>query len=153
VAILHDGELRQHGAAATVLDQPADRDCARTLGFDAVLAPALAERWLGPGAGEVALRATDCQVVEDDDERPALPARLQRTIPLGPIARVVVEIDGHVLPASAPMPVPQWLASREPGDVVRVHLRRDGARRLGGDPAQRGEGLTLRSAAHGRRQS
>jgi tungstate transport system ATP-binding protein len=130
VAVLHEGGLRQHGRTVEVLDHPADRECARTLGFDTVVAAELAERWLGPGAGEIALRAVDCRVDEDVGEA-GVPARLRRIVGLGPIARVVVEIDGHVVQASAPTPVPGWLAAASPGDRVRLHVRPDAARRLG----------------------
>jgi len=153
LAVLHDGELRQHGPAAAVLDHPADPECARTLGFDTVLPSRLAERWLGEGSGEVALRAVDCQVVEDGDERFAHPAVLRRIVPLGPVARVVVEVDGHALQASAPVPVPAWLQERGVGRPVRIHLRMEGARRLGGSPATGETESALGSAAHGRRQS
>ena len=47
VAILHAGELRQLGPAAAVLDHPADADCARLLGFENLVEPALASRLIG----------------------------------------------------------------------------------------------------------
>ena len=50
VAILHAGVLRQLGPSGAVLDHPADADCARLLGFENVVVPALAARLLGEPA-------------------------------------------------------------------------------------------------------
>ena len=48
---------------ATVLDRPADADCARLLGFDNVLSPQLASRLLGPSdRPRSRVRATDCRL-------------------------------------------------------------------------------------------
>jgi tungstate transport system ATP-binding protein len=136
LAVLHAGALRQHGPTASVLDHPADRDCARTLGFDTVLEPALAARLLGPGAGETALRAEDCSV-EDVIARAGpmdalrVRATLRRVVPLGPVSRVVADIDGHPIHATAPAPPPPWLARRAPGDPVVLRIDAARARPVG----------------------
>lgn len=122
IAILHDGELRQHGPTAHVLDNPADPDCARILGFENLL------RLLG---GTRVLRAADCEVERasatgNGDVR--LPAALRRVIPLGPTSRVVVDLDGASLHATAPAPPPAWLAAARPGDPVTVRFEAAAAR-------------------------
>jgi ABC-type sulfate/molybdate transport systems ATPase subunit len=136
LAVLHAGALRQLGPTATVLDHPADRDCARTLGFDNVLEPALAALLLGPGAHETALRAEDCWV-EDVVAPPAPPnsvrvrATLRRVVPLGPVSRVLADVDGHPVQATAPAPPPPWLARRAPGDPVVLRVEPARARPVG----------------------
>ena len=132
VAVLHEGEVRQQGPVAGVLDFPADRDCARTLGFDSILPGAVAEALLGRPSGEVAVRAEDCDV------RPAgtpggATATLLRVLPAGSTARVVTEIEGHRLTASVSVPVPPWLAALRAGDPVIVAIRPGAARPLGRD--------------------
>jgi tungstate transport system ATP-binding protein len=115
VAILHDGELRQEGPAQRVLGHPVDPDCARILGFDNVLPG----RLLGVAADEVALPPDACRLT---GAGLILAARLIRTIPLGPVWRVVVEAEGRTVLANAPEAPPETL---RPGD--RVELRIDPA--------------------------
>ena len=112
VAILHDGELRQEGPAQQVLDHPADADCARTLGFDNVLPG----RLLGSAAGEVAVPPGACRLT---GAGLTLPARLVRTIPLGPVWRVILEAEGRTVLANAPEPPPAGL---QPGDPVELRV-------------------------------
>ncbi|CAA9496885.1 MAG: hypothetical protein AVDCRST_MAG38-2920 [uncultured Solirubrobacteraceae bacterium] len=150
IAILHRGRLRQHGPAPEVLDQPADADCARTLGFDNVLPASLAAALLGAERA-VALRAADCEV-HDPAGGVGLPARLRRVIPLGALARVEVEAAGHAVQATAPVPLPGWLAALGPGDDLGLVLRPEGARLLAA-PGPAFDALALGSAADGRRQS
>ena len=150
IAVLHQGRLRQHGRTAEVLEHPADADCARTLGFDNVLPAAVAARLVGDGRTAVALRAGDCEVrapTGDDGVR----ARLRRVVPLGALARVEAEVDGHVVHATAPVPLPSWLSARGPGDEVALVARAQGARSLGAREVPRA--VALGSAADGRRQS
>ena len=112
VAILHDGELRQEGPAHQVLDHPADPDCARILGFDNVLPG----RLLGSAAGEVAVPPGACRLT---GAGLTVPARLVRTIPLGPVWRVILEAEGRTVLANAPEPPPAGL---QPGDPVELRV-------------------------------
>ena len=152
IAILHQGRLRQHGRATEVLEHPADADCARTLGFDNVLSPALAERLLAADGHAVALRARDCEV-RDPARGEGVPARLRRVLPLGAVARAEVEIGGQVLQGTAPMPLPDWLSARSAGDEVALVLQADGARPLGDAADGTAATVALGSAADGREQS
>jgi ABC-type Fe3+/spermidine/putrescine transport system ATPase subunit len=115
VAVLHAGELRQEGPAQQVLDHPADADCARILGFDNVLPG----RLLGVAADQVALAPDACRLT---GAGLTLAARLVRAIPLGPVWRLVFEVEGRTVLANAPEPPPAGL---RPGD--RVELRVDPA--------------------------
>lgn len=130
MAILQAGELRQQGITAAVLGNPADRDCARILGFDTILPPELSDRLLGPGTGEVALRVGDCRV-HDVTTGEGVAATLGRIVPLGRISRVTVSVDGHSVQACASVPVPAWLAAKRAGDAVRLSVRPEGARPVG----------------------
>ena len=153
IAILHEGRLRQHGAAAEVLEHPADADCARTLGFDNVLPPGLAGALAGVAQPTpVALRAGDCEVREPHRGE-GVRARLHRVIPLGAAARVEVDVDGHVVQAAAPLPLPAWLSSRGAGDEVALVIRPESARPLPPPSAGTPAAVALGSATDGRRQS
>ena len=151
IAILHQGRLRQQGAASHVLEHPADGDCARTLGFDNVLTGELAVT-LGAYAGQsLALRARDCEVRESTGDG-GVAARLRRVVPLGAVARVEVEVRGHVVQATAPVPLPAWLSACAAGDEVGLVLRREGMRRVGETSRVTPAAVALGSAADGRRQ-
>lgn len=90
VAILHDGELRQLGRTASVLDHPADADCARLLGFENLLEPALASRLLGePAHRPVAVRARDVAVVPGGEM-----GVVERVLPFGERTRIATRVDG-----------------------------------------------------------
>jgi len=138
IAVLHAGELRQQGRVEDVWDQPADEACARILGFENVLAPALATRLLGERCGATALRASDCSpapagsIAPGDDDLVA-PATFRKLVPLGASSRVVAEIDGHRLLATADAPPPAWLADAEPGQGIVVRVPRARLRAVGVD--------------------
>ncbi len=136
IAVLHAGELRQHGRTADVLENPADRDCARTLGFDTILPPLLAERLLGRATGDVALRASDCEV-RDSDGNDAVAARLLRVVPFGPASRVFATIDGHPVQATAEVPAPPWLAAKAPGEPLLLRVRPGAGRTIGSGDERR----------------
>jgi ABC-type sulfate/molybdate transport systems ATPase subunit len=90
VAILHAGELRQLGPTASVLEHPADADCARLLGFENLLEPRLASRLLGePASDRVALRARDVAVVPRGDM-----GVVERVLPFGERTRIATRIEG-----------------------------------------------------------
>ena len=131
IAILHAGRLRQHGRARDVLEQPADADCARTLGFDNVLDGELAGALLGREQA-VALRAGACEVREPGAE--GVSARLRRVVPLGARARVAVEVGGRLVHATAPVPIPAWLSACAPGDEVTLSVDSAAVRPLGSGP-------------------
>jgi len=115
VGILHAGQLRQEGHAREVLDHPADADCARILGFENVLPGSV----VGRAGRLVALRAADCVAAKPGE---GVPVRLRRVLPLGPESRVIAEIDGHELRATAPAPPPGWLDALRPGDELSVRV-------------------------------
>jgi len=90
VAILHAGELRQLGPAAAVLDHPADADCARLLGFENLVGPALASRLIGePADDPVAVRARDVAVIPGGDM-----GVVERVLPFGERTRISTRVDG-----------------------------------------------------------
>jgi ABC-type sulfate/molybdate transport systems ATPase subunit len=90
VAILHAGELRQLGPTASVLEHPADADCARLLGFENLLEPRLASRLLGePARHRVAVRARDVAVVPGGDM-----GVVERVLPFGERTRIATRIEG-----------------------------------------------------------
>jgi ABC-type sulfate/molybdate transport systems ATPase subunit len=120
VAILHAGELRQEGPAQEVLDNPADADCARTLGFDNVLPG----RLFGFAADQVALAPQACRLAGPGL---TLPARVVRVIPLGPVWRVVAEAEGRTVLANEPEQPPPGL---QPGDPVELRVDRAAIREL-----------------------
>jgi ABC-type sulfate/molybdate transport systems ATPase subunit len=136
LAILHAGELRQEGATLDVWGHPADPDCARILGYDTVLDADVARRILGNGvAHPLALRSEDCAAAPPgaaaNGSCLTIQAELQRVIPLGATSRVVAEVDGRRLLATAPAPAPEWLAALNPGDPIAVRLERGRARPVG----------------------
>jgi ABC-type sulfate/molybdate transport systems ATPase subunit len=90
VAILHAGELRQLGPTASVLEHPADADCARLLGFENLVEPALASRLLRePADHPVAVRARDVLVVPG-----GAMGVVERVLPFGERTRISTRVDG-----------------------------------------------------------
>jgi ABC-type sulfate/molybdate transport systems ATPase subunit len=136
LAILHAGELRQEGPTLEVWGRPADPDCARILGYDTVLDRDVARRVLGNGvAHPLALRSEDCAAAPPgtaaNGSSLTIHAELTRVIPLGSTSRVIAELDGRRLLATAPAPAPHWLAELRPGDPIAVQLERERARPVG----------------------
>ncbi|HEX2126645.1 MAG TPA: ATP-binding cassette domain-containing protein [Thermoleophilaceae bacterium] len=136
LAILHAGQLRHEGQTAEVWAHPADADCARILGYDTVLEPDVARRVVPGRARPLALRSEDCVAAPPGSDRNGssltISARLRRVIPLGATSRVVADVDGRRLLATAPAPAPEWLAALRPGDAIDVRLERERARPVGG---------------------
>jgi ABC-type sulfate/molybdate transport systems ATPase subunit len=124
VAILSGGELRQEGPAGRVLDHPADADCARILGFDNVLPG----RLLAVAAAEVAVPPDALSVAATSGIR--LPARLVRVIPLGPVWRLTLEIEGRTVLAHAREAPPPAV---HPGDPIELRVDPSAIRALGED--------------------
>jgi ABC-type sulfate/molybdate transport systems ATPase subunit len=135
LAILHAGELRQTGPTARVWAHPADVDCARILGYDTVLEPEVAGRIMPNGGRPLALRADDCAAAPPgscgNGTALTISARLRRVLPLGSTSRVVAELDGRRLLATAPAPAPEWLAALSPGDPIDIRLEPERARPVG----------------------
>ena len=135
LAILHAGELRQTGPTARVWAHPADADCARILGYDTVLEPEVAGRIMPNGGRPLALRAEDCAAAPPgtagNGSALTISARLRRVLPLGSTSRVVAELDGRRLLATAPAPAPEWLAALGPGDPIDIRLEPERARPVG----------------------
>ena len=126
IAILHAGSLRQLGTTPTVLEHPADADCARLLGFDNVLSPELASRLLGRVTSHpLAVRAADCRL---DPHRG--PGTLERILPFGSVIRAIVTVDGTRILIDTPAPAPQWLTTLDPGSDVDVQIDGSAARVL-----------------------
>jgi ABC-type sulfate/molybdate transport systems ATPase subunit len=141
LAILHAGELRQEGPTAEVWRHPADPDCARILGYDTVLEADLARRILPGATHRLALRSEDCAAappgVAANGSSLTFQAELRRVIPLGSTSRVIADLDGRRLLATAPAPAPAWLARLRRGDPIAVQLERDRARPVGNNAAER----------------
>ena len=125
-AILHAGTLRQIGPTPTLLDQPADADCARLLGFENILNPQMASRLLGRKTDHaVAVRATDCRLQPHSGGA----ARVQRVLPFGSFTRAIVAIDDTRILSDTPA-APEWLVDLEPGASVDVHIDASATRAL-----------------------
>lgn len=88
--LLVEGEMRQLGPTAQVLDAPADADCARLVGFTNLLPPALT------GQGHLlATRPEHCIPLHSAMRAPPdailIEGRLRRIVPLGGITRIDVD--------------------------------------------------------------
>ncbi len=126
-AILHTGTLRQIGRTASVLDNPADADCARLLGFDNILSPASASRLLGYQLDHaVAVRATDCRLDADNGGA----GTIERILPFGSFTRAIVAIHGTRILSDTPTPASERLSHLEPGTNVDLHIDASAARTL-----------------------
>jgi ABC-type sulfate/molybdate transport systems ATPase subunit len=126
IAVLHAGSLRQLGPPPTVLEHPADADCARLVGFENVLSPQLASRLLGRVTRQsLAVRAADCRL---DPHGSA--ATLERILPFGSVTRAIVTIDATRILIYAPAPAPKWLAALAPSSRVDVQIDASAARTL-----------------------
>jgi ABC-type sulfate/molybdate transport systems ATPase subunit len=126
IAILHAGSLRELGTTPTVLEHPADADCARLLGFENVLCSELASRLLGRVTRHpLAVRAADCRL---DPHGSA--GTLERILPFGSVTRAIVTIDGTRILIDTPAPAPEWLTALEPGSHVDVQIDASAARVL-----------------------
>jgi len=118
IAILHAGTLRQLGPTPTVLDHPADADCARLLGFENIISPELASRLLGRDAHHpVAVRAADCRLYPHGSE-----GTIERILPFGTFVRAIVSIDGARMLIDTPAPASSWLDAVEPGAAVDIEV-------------------------------
>jgi ABC-type sulfate/molybdate transport systems ATPase subunit len=121
-ALLVNGEIRQTGITADVLDAPADPDCATLLGFTTQLPPALTGR-------DVLLvaRPERCHPLTDTTQPPpdavVFDGTLRRVVPLGGAIRL--DVDTTTGPVSA---VTTAIITAAPGDPIRLaipaeHLR------------------------------
>ncbi|MFC0107339.1 ABC transporter ATP-binding protein [Kibdelosporangium aridum] len=121
-ALLVSGEIRQIGKTDSVLDAPADPDCANLLGFTTHLPPALTGR-------DVLLVARPERCTPLGDDAPAPPDSLvfegvlRRVVPLGGAVRL--DVDTATGPAAA---VTTADVTSTPGSRIRLavgftHLR------------------------------
>jgi ABC-type sulfate/molybdate transport systems ATPase subunit len=123
VAILHAGTLRQLGTPGAVLDHPADADCARLLGFENVLPPAVAAR-VGAGERLVAVRARVVRM------RPGEMTTVERVLPFGERTRIAANVDGtRVVSDVAATTLRQ-------GDRVELHVDPSDARPIAAEGAR-----------------
>ncbi|MFI7707239.1 ATP-binding cassette domain-containing protein [Nonomuraea sp. NPDC049480] len=124
-ALLIDGQIRQHGSTAEVLDHPSDADTARLLGYTNLLPPALTGRThtlvARPEHTQLLLDPSDSHAVQTDDVRPVI-GTLRRTVALGIATRVDVDTSTGPLTCLHPGDV---LATELPpiGSHVRVRIR------------------------------
>ena len=126
-AILHAGTLRQCGPTTSVLDNPADIDCARILGFDNILDPAAASRLLGRHVEQaVAVRASDCRLRPHKDGA----GTVERILPFGTFTRTIVTIEESRIVSDTPAPAPEWLTGLHPGAAVALQVDGSAARAL-----------------------
>jgi ABC-type sulfate/molybdate transport systems ATPase subunit len=98
-ALLVAGRIRQLGPTERVLDEPADVDCARLVGFTNVLPPAVTGR-----ADLHAARPEHCSAVNGQARTPGLriPGTVRRVVPLGGATRVDVDTAAGTLACLAP---------------------------------------------------
>jgi len=149
IAILHAGTLLQLGLTATVVDHPADADCARLLGFENVLDPELAGRLLGhPAAHPVAVRAADVRLTRGDM------GTIERMLPFGASTRIVVWIKGARIVAETPATAASWPSPLEPGERADITIEASTSRYLPNAtkqtqprPPQHGKGNGRRSSS------
>ncbi|MQA14264.1 MAG: ATP-binding cassette domain-containing protein [Pseudonocardiaceae bacterium] len=123
-ALLVDGSLRQIGATSTVLDQPADADCARLVGFTNVLPPELTGL-----RGTVVARPEHCTPVPPGDSPPpdtfVTRGRVDRTVPLGGVTRIDVSTDAGSLACLVTGEAPDGIT---PGATVAVAVAAERSR-------------------------
>jgi ABC-type sulfate/molybdate transport systems ATPase subunit len=89
-ALLVAGRIRQLGPTERVLDEPADVDCARLVGFTNVLPPAVTGR-----PDLLAARPEHCSIAEAAGLR--IPGTVRRAVPLGGAIRVDVDTAAGTL--------------------------------------------------------
>ncbi|CAM3879251.1 ABC transporter ATP-binding protein [Kibdelosporangium persicum] len=124
-ALLVDGEIRQIGKTSSVLDEPADPECATLLGFTTHLPPALTGR-------DVLLVARPERCTPLGDTTPDPPDSLvfegvlRRVVPLGGAVRLDVD-TGHGLAAS----VTTADITAAPGSPIRLAVNVDDLRACG----------------------
>ncbi len=142
MAVMVDGRIRQHGRVADVFERPADRDVARCVGVDTVLAGRIVESGDGLAvvethglrlaavdrglAGDVwaLLRAEDVVLERGDGARSSarnhLPGRVTAVTPEGPLVRVALACGGVRLSALVTRASRTDLALEEGVEVVAV---------------------------------
>ena len=131
-ALLVAGELRQVGVTRSVLDHPADVDCARLVGFANVLPATLT------GLGRTVVARPEHALVSAaaprDQHSVVVDGSLVRAVPLGGITRVDVTAAADGIPLSCLVAgdVPADLRARCPGDPVTVTFSREHLREVPG---------------------
>jgi len=130
-ALLVNGELRQLGSTADVLDAPADRECATVLGFTSQLPPALTGR-------DVLLVARPERCTPLADSAPTPPGGivvdgvLRRVVPLGGAIRLDVDtVTGSVTAVTTAE------VTTTPGSAIRIAIADEHLRECAGTAAFR----------------
>jgi ABC-type sulfate/molybdate transport systems ATPase subunit len=124
-AVLVDGEIRQIGTTADVLDAPADPECAIVLGFTTQLPPALTGR-------DVLLvaRPERCGPLADAEPVPpdtlVVDGVLRRVVPLGGAIRLDVDTDTGSVTAITTAEV-----TTAPGSPIRIAIADEHLRECG----------------------
>lgn len=91
-ALLIAGHIRQLGPTTDVLDNPADIDCARLVGYTNVLCPALTGR-----AELLVARPEHVRIADGGGDAIRLTGTVRRIVPLGGGTRIDVDADGTPL--------------------------------------------------------
>ena len=101
-ALLVDGRIRQLGPTARVLDEPADVECARLVGYTNLLPPALTGRAELLAARPERCRALAGQPVGAKVDDLRIAGTVRRVVPLGPATRVDVDTAAGTIACLAP---------------------------------------------------
>jgi ABC-type sulfate/molybdate transport systems ATPase subunit len=96
-ALLVAGRIRQLGPTERVLDEPADVDCARLVGFTNLLPPTVTGR-----TALYAARPEHCSAVNGQAAGLRIPGIVRRVVPLGGAIRVDVDTAAGTLACLAP---------------------------------------------------
>jgi ABC-type sulfate/molybdate transport systems ATPase subunit len=117
-ALLVAGRIRQLGPTGRVLDEPADVDCARLVGFTNLLPPAVTGR-----ADLYVARPEHCSAVNGQLDGLRIPGIVRRVVPLGGAIRVDVDSAAGTLACLAPSPDDLAPGHRAVVTVAEQHLR------------------------------
>ncbi len=123
-ALLVNGEIRQIGDTADVLDAPTDLECATLLGFTTHLPPALTGR-----STMLVVRPERCYPLADTTPSDALVISgvLRRVVPLGGAVRLDVDTPAGPVTALTTAEVPTT-----PGNPIRIATATEHLRGVGG---------------------
>jgi tungstate transport system ATP-binding protein len=117
-ALLVAGRIRQLGPTERVLDEPADVDCARIVGFTNLLPPAVTGR-----PDLCVARPEHCSVVIGEPAGLRVPGTVRRAVPLGGAIRVDVDTAAGTLACLAPGADGLVPGGRAVVTIAESHLR------------------------------
>lgn len=118
-ALLVNGQIRQHGPTAQVLDQPADTDCAQLVGYTNLLPPALTGR-----PDLLVARPERCHPIPPHTDPPpgsmTVRGTVRRVVPLGAVTRIDLDIHPgrNVLACLVPAGCPLQAQPGQPATVA-----------------------------------